>query len=78
MMSTSLRSARISVNHATVLSVVFRLVTRATPDVLAALRHQREATFALLRPVSADVGVSKVPVTDGLDVMDIDESAEPL
>ena len=54
------------------------LVARATSDVLAALRHQREATFALLRPVSADVGVSEVPVTDGLNMLDIDELAELL
>lgn len=54
------------------------LVARTTSDVLAALRHQREATFALLRPVSADVGVSEVPVTDGLNMLDIDESAELL
>jgi hypothetical protein len=50
--------------------------SQARADVLATLRHQREAAFSLLRPVSAYIGVCKVPVTDGLDMLDIYELTE--
>ena len=50
----------------------------AMAHVLAALCHQRGATFALLCPVSADIGVCKMPVTDRLEMLDIDELSEPL
>jgi len=45
-------------------------------DVLATLRHQRETALCFLRPVSTDVGVRKMPVTDGLNVLSVNELAE--
>ena len=45
-------------------------------NVLATLCHQREAAFALLGPIPADVGVRKVPVADGLEVLRIHELTE--
>jgi hypothetical protein len=68
MMSISLRNEDL-IRQPTVLS----FDSSAMADVLAALCHQRGATFALLCPVSTDIGVCKMPVTDRLEMLDIDE-----
>jgi hypothetical protein len=69
MMSISLRKEDL-IRQTTVLSA---FDSSAMADVLAALCHQRGATFALVCPVSTDIGVCKMPVTDRLEMLDIDE-----
>ena len=58
-----------------VLDAPFTGTTTSNVLKLQAVNHS-SGTFTLLRPVSADIRVSKVPVTDGLDMLDVDELAE--
>jgi len=73
-MSISLRNEDL-IRQTTVLSA---FDSSAMADVLAALCHQRGATFALLCPFSADTGVCEMPMADSLEMLDVDEFAEPL
>jgi hypothetical protein len=70
MMSISLRKYRIDQSY-----TIF-WAHEATLDILATLCHQRKATFTFFRPISADIRVCKVPMTDGLNMLGIYQLTE--
>lgn len=70
MMSMSLRKYRIDQSYS-----IF-LTHESALDILATLCHQRKATFSFFRPISADIRVCKVPMTDGLNMLGIYQLTE--
>ena len=71
MMSISLHKYRIDQSYSSIF-----LTHESALDILATLCHQRKATFALFRPISADIRMCKVPMTDGLNMLGIYQLTE--
>lgn len=60
-------------------SIVRRtVITTAGENSLAAFGHEREGAFLLAGPITPDIGMSKVEISDRFDVHNIDYVPEAL